>query len=64
VKRGQVLADVASMGSRTHFHFAVFKGDFDSHTWNGALPPTPCSGYPAFPYKFVNPTQFIKTHQA
>lgn len=65
VKRGQVFADVASMGSRTHFHFAVFKGELDSHTWNGALPPRPgCSGFPAFPYKFVNPTDFIKAHLA
>ena len=65
VKRGQVFAEVASMGSRTHFHFAVFKGEFDSHTWNGALPPRPgCSGFPAFPYKFVNPTNFIKAHLA
>jgi murein DD-endopeptidase MepM/ murein hydrolase activator NlpD len=65
VKRGQVFADVASIGSRTHFHLAVFKGEFDSHTWNGALPPRPgCSGYPAFPYKFVNPTEFIKAHLA
>jgi murein DD-endopeptidase MepM/ murein hydrolase activator NlpD len=65
VKRGQVFADVASMGSRTHFHLAVFKGEFDSHTWNGALPPSPgCSGYPAFPYRFLNPTEFIKAHLA
>jgi hypothetical protein len=64
VKRGQVFADVASMGSRTHFHLAVFRGEFDSHTWNGALPPSPgCSGYPAFPYRFLNPTEFIKAHQ-
>jgi len=62
VKRGQVFADVASMGSRTHFHFAVFRGEFDSHTWNGALPPSPCSGFPAFPYKFVNPTAFVQAH--
>ena len=63
VKRGQVFANIASMASRTHFHFAVFRGEFDSHTWNGALPPRPgCAGYPAFPYKFVNPTEFIKAH--
>ena len=61
VKRGQAFADIASMGTRTHFHFAVFRGAFDSHTWNGALPPSPgCSGFPAFPYKFVNPTDFIR----
>jgi murein DD-endopeptidase MepM/ murein hydrolase activator NlpD len=65
VKRGQVFANVASMGSRTHFHFAVFRGEFDSHTWNGALPPKPgCSGYPSFPYRFVNPTAFIEAHSA
>ena len=63
VKRGQVFANIASMGTRTHFHFAVFRGDFDSHTWNGALPPRPgCSGFPAFPYKFVNPTAFVQAH--
>jgi len=65
VKRGQVFANVASMGSRTHFHFAIFRGDFDAHTWNGALPPRPgCSGFPAFPYKFINPTTFVRAHTA
>ena len=65
VRRGQVFANVASMGSRTHFHLAVFRGEFDSHTWNGALPPAPgCSGFPVFPYKFVNATAFIQAHLA
>ena len=62
VKRGQVFADIASMGDRTHFHFAVFRGNFDSHTWNGALPPGSCSGFPAFPYKFVDPNAFLEAH--
>ena len=62
VKRGQVFANIASMGDRTHFHFAVFKGGFDSHTWNGALPPSSCSGYPAFPYRFVDPNAFLAAH--
>jgi len=62
VKRGQVFANVASMGDRTHFHFAIFRGGFDSHTWNGALPPASCSGYPAFPYKFVDPNAFLLAH--
>ncbi len=42
VTRGEVFADIADMGSRTHFHFAVFNGEYDSHTWNGALPPANC----------------------
>lgn len=62
VKRGQAFAQIADMGTRTHFHFAVFNGDFDSHTWNGALPPSPCSGFPAFPYKFVDPNAFLAAH--
>jgi murein DD-endopeptidase MepM/ murein hydrolase activator NlpD len=62
VKRGQAFADIASMGDRTHFHFAVFNGSFDSHTWNGALPPSSCSGFPAFPYKFVDPNAFLAAH--
>jgi len=62
VKRGQVFANIASMGSRTHFHFAVFRGAFDSHTWNGALPPSACAGYPSFPYKFVDPNAFLSAH--
>jgi len=62
VTRGEVFADIADMGSRTHFHFAVFMGDFDSHTWNGALPPTRCDGFPAFPYYFVNATTFVGAH--
>jgi murein DD-endopeptidase MepM/ murein hydrolase activator NlpD len=62
VTRGEVFADIADMGSRTHFHFAVFVGDYDAHTWNGALPPASCDGFPAFPYRFVNPTTFIQTH--
>jgi hypothetical protein len=64
VKRGQEFANVADMGDKTHFHFAVFNGDFDAHTWNGALPPRACSGFPAFPYKFVDPTGFIEAHAA
>jgi len=62
VKRGEVIAHVADMGSRTHFHFAVFKGDFESHAWNGALPPGACSGFPAFPYRFVDPNAFLAAH--
>ena len=62
VKRGEVFADIADMGDRTHFHFAVFQGDFESHAWNGALPPTPCAGFPAFPYRFVDPNAFIEAH--
>ncbi len=62
VKRGEPFADVADMGGKTHFHFAVFNGDFEPHTWNGALPPRPCSGFPAFPYRFVDPTAFIEAH--
>jgi murein DD-endopeptidase MepM/ murein hydrolase activator NlpD len=63
VKRGEAFADVADMGSRTHLHFAVFNGDFEPHAWNGALPPAPCSGFPAFPYRFVDPTAFIESHE-
>ncbi|HKW07541.1 MAG TPA: M23 family metallopeptidase [Candidatus Dormibacteraeota bacterium] len=62
VTRGEVFASVADMGDRTHFHFAVFNGDMESHAWNGALPPGACSGFPAFPYRFVDPTAFIESH--
>jgi murein DD-endopeptidase MepM/ murein hydrolase activator NlpD len=62
VKRGQVFADVADMGALTHLHFAVFQGDYEPHAWNGALPPTACSGFPVFPYRFVEPTAFIQAH--
>jgi murein DD-endopeptidase MepM/ murein hydrolase activator NlpD len=62
VKRGEVFANVADMGDRTHFHFAVFNGDMESHAWNGALPPSACSGFPPFPYRFVDPTAFIEAH--
>lgn len=62
-KRGQAFAQIADMASRTHFHFAVFNGDFESHAWNGALPPSACSGFPAFPYKFVDPNAFLASHQ-
>jgi murein DD-endopeptidase MepM/ murein hydrolase activator NlpD len=62
VKRGQVFADVADMGAQTHLHFAVFMGDYESHAWNGALPPKACSGFPAFPYRFVDPNAFIQAH--
>jgi hypothetical protein len=57
-----VFADVADMGSLTHLHFAVFRGDYDPHAWNGALPPAACSGFPAFPYRFVEPNAFIEAH--
>ena len=62
VKRGEAFADVADMGSRTHLHFAVFKGELEAHSWNGALPPAACSGFPKFPYRFVDPTAFIESH--
>ena len=62
VKRGQVFADIAEMGAQTHLHFAVFIGDYESHAWNGALPPKACSGFPAFPYRFVDPNAFILAH--
>ena len=62
VKRGEVFADVADMGSLTHLHFAVFVGDYEPHAWNGALPPSSCSGFPAFPYRFVDPNAFIQAH--
>jgi murein DD-endopeptidase MepM/ murein hydrolase activator NlpD len=64
VKRGEVFADVADMGSLTHLHFAVFMGDYEPHAWNGALPPKACSGFPAFPYRFVDPNAFIQAHLA
>jgi murein DD-endopeptidase MepM/ murein hydrolase activator NlpD len=60
VKRGQAFADVADMGGKTHLHFAVFMGDYESHAWNGALPPSGCSGFPPFPYRFVDPNGFIE----
>lgn len=63
VKRGQAFANVADMGSLTHLHFAVFNGDYEPHAWNGALPPSPCSGFPAFPYRFIDPTAFVESHQ-
>ena len=62
VKRGEVFAAVADMGDKTHLHFAVFNGDFEPHAWNGALPPSACSGFPAFPYRFIDPTAFIEAH--
>jgi murein DD-endopeptidase MepM/ murein hydrolase activator NlpD len=63
VTKGQIFADIANMGSRTHLHFAVFRGDYQTNAWRGALPPSPCDGFPAFPNRFVNPTAFIKAHQ-
>jgi murein DD-endopeptidase MepM/ murein hydrolase activator NlpD len=62
VTRGEVFADIADMGSRTHFHFAVFKGDYEADAWRGALPPTRCDGFPAFPSRFVNATDFVLSH--
>jgi hypothetical protein len=62
VWRGEVFADIADMGDKTHFHFAVFNGDFESHAWNGALPPSACSGFPAFPYRFIDPNAFLESH--
>jgi murein DD-endopeptidase MepM/ murein hydrolase activator NlpD len=62
VTRGQIFADVADMGSRTHFHFAVFMGDYEASAWRGALPPARCDGFPAFPYRFVNATSFVQAH--
>ena len=63
VSRGQAFARVADMGGRTHLHFAVFLGDYQSHAWNGALPPAACSGFPAFPFHFVDPAAFVAAHE-
>lgn len=63
VSRGQIFADIADMGSRTHFHFAVFRGSLEPDAWRGALPPQRCDGFPAFPYRFVDPTAFIESHE-
>jgi hypothetical protein len=52
------------MGDRTHLHFAVFLGDYESHAWNGALPHSACAGFPPFPYRFVDPNAFIDAHLA
>ncbi|HEY0829834.1 MAG TPA: M23 family metallopeptidase [Candidatus Dormibacteraeota bacterium] len=62
VTRGEAFADIADMGDKTHFHFAVFNGDLESHAWNGSLPPGSCSGFPAFPYRFIDPTAFVEAH--
>ena len=63
VSRGQVFAYIASMGDKTHFHFAVFRGDLETTAWRGALPPTACApGFPAFPYRFVDPNAFLAGH--
>ena len=62
VTRGEVFADIADMGSRTHFHFAVYIGAFGSAAWRGALPPVGCDGFPAFPNQFVNATDFVQDH--
>ncbi len=64
VSKGQAFADIADMGSRTHFHFAVFIGDFEATAWRGALPTTRCDGFPAFPHRFVDPTAFVQAHLA
>jgi murein DD-endopeptidase MepM/ murein hydrolase activator NlpD len=63
VSRGEIFADVADMGARTHLHFAVFIGEIDANAWRGALPPAPCEGTPAFPYRFVDPNRFLLEHQ-
>lgn len=63
VTKGQVFADIADMGGRTHLHFAVFRGDYEPNAWRGALPPSRCDGFPAFPYRFVDATAFINGFQ-
>lgn len=62
VTRGEVFADIADMGAQTHLHFAVFRGSYEADAWRGALPPSACSGFPAFPYRFIEPNAFIKAH--
>ena len=63
VTRGEVFADIANMGSLTHFHFAVYMGDYNSATaFRGALPPASCDGFPAWPNRFVNPNDFFAAH--
>jgi Peptidase family M23 len=62
VSRGQVIAHVYDLGNNTHFHFGVWVGAQAAATWNGALPKSACGGSPAFPARFVAPTQWVKDH--
>jgi murein DD-endopeptidase MepM/ murein hydrolase activator NlpD len=61
VSRGSLIAAVADLGTRTHFHFGVRDGSYFVNSTpkdvssSGALPQTNCDGWPAFPEKFVDP---------
>ncbi len=63
VTRGEKFAVVADMGAQTHLHFAVFEGGYEANAWRGALPPTSCDGFPAWPYRFIDPNAFLALHQ-
>lgn len=50
------VADLASSGHATHFHFGLRIGSYVSGvSGTGALPQTNCGGYPAFPAGFIDP---------
>lgn len=58
VVAGTKIATVANMGSNTHLHFGIRMAPYNgSVSVTGALPQTPCDGYPAFSAGFINPAQ-------
>ncbi len=65
VAKGEQFATVFAWGGNTHLHFGVYAAPVDATAWNGHLPARACGSpsRPAFPTRFVNPTEYVKAHR-
>ena len=54
---GQIIGNIADLGSNTHLHFGVRMSAYSNISNRGALPQTDSDGDPAFPEHFVDPLE-------
>jgi murein DD-endopeptidase MepM/ murein hydrolase activator NlpD len=64
VTKGEPIATVADLGSRTHLHFGVYKAEYDINAGYGGLPVRFCNFRSAFPSHFVDPVAYVLRHEA
>ena len=64
VTKGEPIATVANLGSRTHLHFGVYKAEYDINAGYGGLPVRFCNFRSAFPSHFVDPVAYVLRHEA
>lgn len=62
VSKGEAIAAVYNLGGSTHLALGIHMGAYTRWAWRGALPRTACGGDPAFPFRFVDPTRYLRVH--